>query len=60
VREQVFLPFRRLHDAPSAFARAEGKGGGAGLGLALVRQIARFHGADAVVAARPARRAASS
>ncbi len=53
VREQVFLPFRRLHDVPSAAARAEGKGGGAGLGLALVRQIARLHGGDAVVAARP-------
>jgi signal transduction histidine kinase len=53
VREQVFLPFRRLHVAPSASARAEGKGGGAGLGLALVRQIARLHGGDAVVAARP-------
>jgi signal transduction histidine kinase len=50
-REQVFLPFRRLHDAASA--RAEGKGGGAGLGLALVRQIARLHGGDAAVAARP-------
>jgi signal transduction histidine kinase len=52
-REQVFLPFRRLHDAPSASARAEWKGGGAGLGLALVRQIARLHGGDAVATARP-------
>ncbi len=51
-REQVFLPFHRLHDARSASARAEGKGGGAGLGLALVRQIARLHGGDAVATAR--------
>jgi signal transduction histidine kinase len=52
-RERVFLPFRRLHDAPSVSARAEGKGGGAGLGLALVRQIARLHGGDAAATARP-------
>jgi signal transduction histidine kinase len=54
-REQVFLPFRRLHDAPSGSAGASGeaRGGGAGLGLALVRQIARLHGGDAVATARP-------
>jgi signal transduction histidine kinase len=42
-RERVFAPFHRLG--------AEGKG--AGLGLALVRQIARLHGGDAVLASRP-------
>ncbi len=42
-REQVFLPFHRLR----------GDRMGAGLGLALVRQIARFHGGDAMVAPRP-------
>jgi signal transduction histidine kinase len=52
-RERVFLPFRRLRDAPSASAGAEAKGGGAGLGLALVRQIARLHGGEAVATARP-------
>ena len=42
-RERVFSPFHRLaRDAP-----------GAGLGLALVRQIARLHRGDAVVAPRP-------
>ena len=41
-RERVFLPFHRLG--------ADAKG--AGLGLALVRQIARLHGGDAVVAPR--------
>ncbi len=41
-REGVFLPFRRL--------KRDAKG--AGLGLALVRQIARLHGGDAVVAPR--------
>jgi signal transduction histidine kinase len=54
-RERVFLPFRRLHDtpSPSACAGGEAKGGGAGLGLALVRQIARLHGGEAVATARP-------
>ncbi len=42
-REQVFLPFHRL--------RGDRKG--AGLGLALVRQIARLHGGDAIATARP-------
>jgi signal transduction histidine kinase len=42
-REQVFLPFHRL--------RGDRKG--AGLGLALVRQIARMHGGDAMVTPRP-------
>jgi signal transduction histidine kinase len=41
-REQVFAPFYRLAGDPK----------GAGLGLALVRQIARLHGGDAVVGAR--------
>lgn len=40
-RERVFAPFHRLGD-----------NAGAGLGLALVRQIARLHGGDAVVATR--------
>jgi two-component system, OmpR family, sensor histidine kinase RstB len=54
-RERVFLPFRRLHDATSVSARAcgEAKGSGAGLGLALVRQIVRLHGGEAVATARP-------
>ncbi len=43
-RERVFLPFHRLQRDTQ----------GAGLGLALVRQIARLHGGDAVVAPRPA------
>jgi signal transduction histidine kinase len=43
-RERVFMPFHRLH------ADAQGTG----LGLSLVRQIARLHGGDAVVAPRPA------
>src|SRR5262245_1334782 len=38
-RERVFTPFHRLGEEPT----------GAGLGLALVRQIARLHGGDAVV-----------
>jgi signal transduction histidine kinase len=42
-REDVFLPFHRLR----------GDGQGTGLGLALVRQIARLHGGDAMVAPRP-------
>ena len=42
-REQVFTPFHRLG----------GEARGAGLGLSLVRQIARLHGGDAVVAPRP-------
>jgi signal transduction histidine kinase len=41
-RDQVFTPFRRLG----------GESKGAGLGLALVRQIARLHGGDAIVAPR--------
>jgi signal transduction histidine kinase len=42
-RERVFTPFHRLReDSP-----------GTGLGLALVRQIARLHGGDAVVAEIP-------
>jgi signal transduction histidine kinase len=41
-RERVFTPFHRLGD----------KATGAGLGLSLVRQIARLHGGDAVVAPR--------
>ena len=51
-REHVFLPFYRLGGTPSP-ACGGGKGGGAGLGLALVRQIARLHGGDAVATARP-------
>ena len=42
-RERVFAPFHRLG----------GDAKGAGLGLALVRQIARLHGGEAVVAQRP-------
>jgi len=41
-RERVFTPFHRLGEEPT----------GAGLGLALVRQIARLHGGDAVVMPR--------
>jgi signal transduction histidine kinase len=42
-RERVFSPFHRLG----------GDSRGMGLGLALVRQIARLHGGDAVAAPRP-------
>jgi signal transduction histidine kinase len=42
-REHVFAPFYRL----------AGDQKGAGLGLSLVRQIARLHGGDAVIGARP-------
>jgi signal transduction histidine kinase len=42
-REHVFLPFYRLG----------GDRKGTGLGLALVRQIARLHGGDAMATARP-------
>jgi signal transduction histidine kinase len=49
-RQRVFLPFSRL--APSGGGSAGGKEGGAGLGLALVRQIARLHGGDAVATSR--------
>ncbi len=42
-RDKVFTPFHRVG----------GESKGAGLGLALVRQIARLHGGDAVVAPRP-------
>jgi len=42
-RERVFEPFRRLGEGST----------GAGLGLSLVRQIARLHGGDAIVATRP-------
>jgi len=41
-RERVFTPFHRLGNDST----------GAGLGLSLVRQIARLHGGDAVVAPR--------
>ncbi|MGZ5802620.1 MAG: sensor histidine kinase [Xanthobacteraceae bacterium] len=41
-RERVFAPFYRLGE----------DGQGAGLGLSLVRQIARVHGGDAIVAPR--------
>jgi signal transduction histidine kinase len=41
-RERVFIPFHQVG----------GGGTGTGLGLALVRQIARLHGGDAVVAPR--------
>lgn len=46
-RGQAFTPFHRI-------AGREGKGG-AGLGLALVRQIARRHGGEAVLAPTPDR-----
>ena len=42
-RERVFAPFHRLGEDAQ----------GAGLGLSLVRQIARVHGGDAVVAPQP-------
>jgi signal transduction histidine kinase len=42
-RERVFSPFHRLG----------GDSRGMGLGLALVRQIARLHGGEAMVAPRP-------
>lgn len=43
-RDRIFTPFTRV----------AGDEGGAGLGLSLVRQIARLHGGDAVVAEDPA------
>jgi signal transduction histidine kinase len=45
-RERIWEPFWR----PAG--HAEGGGGGVGLGLALVRQVARRHGGDAVWSAR--------
>jgi signal transduction histidine kinase len=53
-REQVFLPFRRIAPSRGCDEGKEGdrKEAGAGLGLALVRQIARLHGGDAVVTTR--------
>ncbi|WP_119389198.1 sensor histidine kinase [Taklimakanibacter lacteus] len=42
-REHIFTPFHRL--------KADAQG--SGLGLSLVRQIARLHGGDAIVAPRP-------
>jgi signal transduction histidine kinase len=44
-RERVFAPFHRLSEDKT----------GAGLGLPLVRQIARLHGGDAVVASHEPR-----
>jgi signal transduction histidine kinase len=44
-RERVFSPFHRLSEDNA----------GTGLGLSLVRQIARLHGGDAMVAPRPSR-----
>jgi signal transduction histidine kinase len=44
-RERVFAPFHRLSEDNA----------GTGLGLSLVRQIARLHGGDAVLAPRPSR-----
>jgi signal transduction histidine kinase len=44
LRERIFEPFFRPE------GHAEGRDGGVGLGLFLVRQIARHHGGDAVVA----------
>jgi signal transduction histidine kinase len=45
--EEVFQPFRRLEPSRS---RATG---GMGLGLAIARTIARAHGGDVTLAARP-------
>jgi len=45
-REQVFAPFFRRRGGAGAPA-------GHGLGLALVRQVARYHGGDAVCQANP-------
>ena len=44
-RERVFSPFHRLSKDNA----------GTGLGLSLVRQIARLHGGDAIIAPRPSR-----
>jgi signal transduction histidine kinase len=54
-RDRVFTPFHRVGGAGQGTGQAAGQGAGqgAGLGLALVRQIARLHGGDAVVAPRP-------
>lgn len=53
-REQAFMPFRRFAAVPAGGDdHGDGERGGAGLGLALVRQIARLHGGDAVATARP-------
>ena len=46
-RDRVFEPFARLDRSR---ARASG---GFGLGLAIVRQVARWHGGDAVVTDSP-------
>lgn len=46
-RERLFEPFARLDDS-----RARDSGG-FGLGLAIVRQVARWHGGDAVISDSP-------
>jgi signal transduction histidine kinase len=46
-RERVFERFTRLDDA------RDRERGGAGLGLAIVRDVLRAHGGDAVVEDRP-------
>jgi signal transduction histidine kinase len=46
-RERVFERFTRLDDA------RDRDRGGAGLGLAIVREVLRAHGGDAVVEERP-------
>lgn len=46
-RERLFEPFARLDDSRTRDS------GGFGLGLAIVRQVARWHGGDAVISDSP-------
>jgi signal transduction histidine kinase len=50
-RERVFAPFYRM--GGDGRAKGRGHGHGHGVGLALVRQVARYHGGEALHLPRP-------